>query len=27
VTDENRRFVLGVVTRMDLEEFAKRRPA
>lgn len=27
VTDEKRRFVLGVVTRGDLEEFAKRRPA
>ncbi|KAL8760582.1 MAG: hypothetical protein Q9184_003236 [Pyrenodesmia sp. 2 TL-2023] len=27
VTDENRRFVLGVVTKADLEEFVKRRPA
>lgn len=27
VTDENRRFVLGVATRSDLEEFVKRRPA
>lgn len=27
VTDENRRFVLGVATKADLEEFAKRRPA
>lgn len=27
VTDEKRRFVLGVATRTDLEEFAKRRPA
>lgn len=27
VTDENRRFVLGVATRTDLEEFARRRPA
>jgi hypothetical protein len=27
VTDERRRFVLGVATRTDLEEFAKRRPA
>ena len=27
VTDERRRFVLGVVTRGDLEEFVKRRPA
>lgn len=27
VTDERRRFVLGVVTRADLEEFARRRPA
>ena len=27
VTDENRRFVLGVATVQDLEEFAKRRPA
>jgi CBS domain-containing protein len=27
VTDENRRFVLGVATKTDLEEFAKRRPA
>lgn len=27
VTDENRRFVLGVATRADLEEFVKRRPA
>ena len=27
VTDGSRRFVLGVATRGDLEEFAKRRPA
>ena len=27
VTDEHRRFVLGVATRADLEEFVKRRPA
>lgn len=27
VTDPARRFVLGVATRADLEEFAKRRPA
>ncbi|KAJ6786388.1 hypothetical protein PWT90_10026 [Aphanocladium album] len=27
VTDENRRFVLGVATVQDLEEFVKRRPA
>ena len=27
VTDENRRFVLGVATKADLEEFVKRRPA
>ena len=27
VTDGNRRFVLGVVTKGDLEEFIKRRPA
>ncbi|KAF4121354.1 to cystathionine beta-synthase beta-thionase [Geosmithia morbida] len=27
VTDENRRFVLGVATVSDLEEFVKRRPA
>ncbi|KAK0631906.1 hypothetical protein B0T14DRAFT_417252 [Immersiella caudata] len=27
ITDENRRFVLGVATIQDLEEFAKRRPA
>ena len=26
VTDVNRRFVLGVVTKGDLEEFVKRRP-
>ena len=26
VTDERRRFVLGVATKGDLEEFAKRRP-
>ena len=26
VTDEARRFVLGVATRGDLEEFVKRRP-
>jgi len=25
VTDEARKFVLGVATRGDLEEFAKRR--
>lgn len=25
VTDESRKFVLGVATRADLEEFAKRR--
>jgi len=25
VTDESRKFVLGVATRSDLEEFAKRR--
>ena len=25
VTDESRKFVLGVATREDLEEFAKRR--
>ncbi|KAI4152302.1 MAG: hypothetical protein LQ341_000735 [Variospora aurantia] len=27
VTDNNRRFVLGVATKGDLEEFVKRRPA
>jgi hypothetical protein len=27
ITDEDRRFVLGVATVQDLEEFAKRRPA
>lgn len=27
VTDERRRFVLGVATRGDLEEFVKRRPS
>jgi hypothetical protein len=27
ITDENRRFVLGVATVQDLEEFVKRRPA
>lgn len=27
VTDAGRRFVLGVATRDDLEEFARRRPA
>lgn len=27
VTDEHRRFVLGVATVSDLEEFVKRRPA
>ena len=27
VTDPSRRFVLGVATRADLEEFVKRRPA
>ena len=27
VTDPARRFVLGVATRADLEEFVKRRPA
>ncbi|KAI0408863.1 hypothetical protein F4802DRAFT_546760 [Xylaria palmicola] len=27
VTDQDRRFVLGVATRADLEEFVKRRPA
>ena len=27
VTDETRRFVLGVATESDLEEFVKRRPA
>ncbi|KAK4449358.1 cystathionine beta-synthase [Podospora aff. communis PSN243] len=27
ITDDNRRFVLGVATIQDLEEFAKRRPA
>lgn len=27
VTDVSRRFVLGVATRGDLEEFVKRRPA
>ncbi|KAG0137476.1 hypothetical protein HOY82DRAFT_666961 [Tuber indicum] len=27
ITDEGRKFVLGVATRGDLEEFTKRRPA
>lgn len=27
ITDDNRRFVLGVATRGDLEDFVKRRPA
>lgn len=27
VTDASRRFVLGVATKADLEEFVKRRPA
>lgn len=27
VTDASRRFVLGVATKSDLEEFVKRRPA
>ncbi len=27
ITDDKRRFVLGVATAQDLEEFAKRRPA
>ena len=27
VTDERRRFVLGVATKGDLEEFVRRRPA
>lgn len=27
VTDESRRFVLGVATKGDLEDFVKRRPA
>ncbi|KAK4192793.1 hypothetical protein QBC35DRAFT_447163 [Podospora australis] len=27
ITDDRRRFVLGVATRGDLEEFVKRRPA
>ncbi|KAI1261746.1 hypothetical protein F5Y18DRAFT_191527 [Xylariaceae sp. FL1019] len=27
VTDEDRRFVLGVATKEDLQEFVKRRPA
>lgn len=27
VTDANRRFVLGVATKWDLDEFVKRRPA
>ena len=27
VTDDSRRFVLGVVTKGDLEEFVRRRPA
>lgn len=26
VTDASRKFVLGVVTKGDLEEFVKRRP-
>lgn len=27
VTDGGRRFVLGIATRADLEEFVRRRPA
>jgi hypothetical protein len=27
ITDERRRFVLGVATKADLQEFVKRRPA
>jgi CBS domain-containing protein len=27
VTDDDRRFVLGVATKWDLEEFVRRRPA
>ena len=27
VTDATRKFVIGVITRADLEEFVKRRPA
>lgn len=27
VTDERRKFVLGIATKADLEEFARRRPA
>ena len=27
VTDERRKFVLGIATRADLDEFARRRPA
>jgi CBS domain-containing protein len=27
ITDDRRRFVLGVATAQDLEEFVKRRPA
>lgn len=27
VSDEDRKFVMGVATRSDLEEFVKRRPA
>jgi hypothetical protein len=27
ITDDRRRFVLGVATKSDLEEFVKRRPA
>jgi hypothetical protein len=27
ITDDRRRFVLGVATARDLEEFVKRRPA
>lgn len=27
VTDDRRRFVLGVATKSDLEEFVRRRPA
>lgn len=27
VTDEGRKFVLGVVTKADLEDFVRRRPA
>jgi hypothetical protein len=27
VTDAGRKFVLGVATKQDLEEFVKRRPS